>query len=157
MPERKDNDDELSAGERPLRTARFLNWEIVEPRGPEPHTLAELATTTIKFTVEVNEPIRKGHHGTALFDRDHHLMWAGSVDDLKLERGEHEFCHTFPMLPLRPGPYSWLVSLYDDSEELDVQECLPEMIVATEVHQHRYDQWSGFLNLPDRFASNRRG
>jgi hypothetical protein len=55
------------------------------------------------------------------------------------------------MLPLRPGSYSWLVSLYNDHEEIDVWECAPEMIVATENFQHHFDEWNGLLNIPSEF------
>jgi hypothetical protein len=68
-----------------------------------------------------------------------------------LEIGKHDLCYTFPMLPLRPGPYSWHVSLYDEGQEVDAWECLPEMVVATETHQHQYDNWNGILNMPSRF------
>jgi len=44
------------------------------------------------------------------------------------------------------------VSLYDDEDEIDVWECLPEMIVATESRQHTYDHWSGVLNIPSEFS-----
>ena len=55
------------------------------------------------------------------------------------------------MLPLRPGPYNWLVSLYDDGEEVDVWECTPEMNVGVENYQHKFDSWNGVLNIPSDF------
>jgi ABC-type polysaccharide/polyol phosphate transport system ATPase subunit len=130
---------------------RFLNWEIVGRSGEEPHTLNNLESTTIKFTVEVHQPVTNGHHGIALLSYDRQLIWARAVDGLHLEIGEHDLRYTFPMLPLRPGPYSWQVSLYDDGDEVDVWDCLPEMIVATETHQHPSDEWNGILNMPARF------
>jgi lipopolysaccharide transport system ATP-binding protein len=137
--------------------ARFLRWEIAEPHGKEPHVLNNLEPVTVKFTVEVHECIRRGHHGIALFGHEHQLIWARGVDDLKLNPGQHEFRHEFPMLPLRPGPYSWRVSLYDEGEEVDNWECLPEMIVATESHQHPSDEWNGIMNLPAGFEVDGRG
>jgi lipopolysaccharide transport system ATP-binding protein len=131
---------------------QFLRWEIVEPGGEKPHTLTSLATTTVRFTIEVNEPVRSGHHGIALFTLDRQLIWGWATDGVELAPGEHEFCYTFPMLPLRPGPYHWLVSLYDDLKEVDAWECAPEMIVATEVHQHSADNWNGILNIPSEFS-----
>jgi lipopolysaccharide transport system ATP-binding protein len=130
---------------------RFLDWEIVGWPGEELHTLNNLESVTIKFTVEVHQPITNGHHGIALFSYDRQLIWARAVDGLQLEIGEHDLRFTFPMLPLRPGPYSWQVSLYDDGDEVDVWDCLPEMIVATEIHQHPSDEWNGILNIPSRF------
>ena len=55
---------------------------------------------------------------------------------MNLGIGEHDLCYTFPMLPLRPGPYYWVVSLYDDGNQLDAWDGVPEMVVATEGHQH---------------------
>ena len=39
---------------------RFVKWEIVEPAGDDRHVLSTLAPTTIKFTVQLSEPIRNG-------------------------------------------------------------------------------------------------
>jgi hypothetical protein len=106
---------------------------------------------TIKFTVQVNEYVHNGHHGAALFNSDRQLVWAWAGEKLRLDIGKHYFCYTFPMLPLRPGPYSWQVSLYEDADCVDAWDCLPEMTIAAENHQHQYDQWNGLLNIPTRF------
>jgi hypothetical protein len=94
-----------------------------------------------------------GQHGIALFNHDRQLIWACSADNVKLDVGQHLLCHTFPMLPVRPGPYAWQVSLYDEGKQLDAWECLPEMIVATEIHQHQDDRWNGVLNMPSQFTA----
>jgi lipopolysaccharide transport system ATP-binding protein len=130
---------------------RFVSWEIVEPRGVNPHVLIELASTTVRFTVEILEPVRKGHHGCALFSSDRQLIWATETLGVQLGVGLHDLCYTFPMLPLRPGPYAWHVSLYDDGIEVDAWECLPEMVIATQGMQHSHDHWNGILNVPWRF------
>jgi len=114
--------------------------------------LTTLEPVTIKFVVEVSQAIRRGHHGIALRNLDQQIIWAWAADDVDLPKGTRELCYTFPMLPLRPGPYSWHVSLYDEGALVDYWDCLPEMIVATEVHQHRSDEWNGILNIPSRFA-----
>jgi lipopolysaccharide transport system ATP-binding protein len=132
-------------------TARFLKWEVTEPRGDNPYMLTQIAPTTIKFVVGLNKPVNKGHHGIALFDRDRQLIWAWAKDGLNLGIGEHDLCYTFPMLPLRPGPYYWVVSLYDDGNQLDAWDGVPEMVVATEGHQHQDDSWNGILNVPCEF------
>jgi lipopolysaccharide transport system ATP-binding protein len=131
--------------------ARFLNWGIVEPRSDDSHLLTTLGPVTVKFTLQTSQPVRNGHHGVALHGQDRQLIWASSRDHLQLSPGTHTFFHTFPMLPLRPGPYSWLVSFYEDGEQLDAWESVPEMVVATESHQHQDDRWNGILNVPSRF------
>jgi hypothetical protein len=134
---------------------RFLKWEIDEPHGDDPHILTTLGPTTVKFTLQITGTLHKGQHGVALFNQDRQLIWAWAADNLKLEIGDHALRYTFPMLPLRPGPYSWNVSLYDDGLEVDAWECVPEMAVATESHQHQYDHWNGLLNLPAHFEIRR--
>jgi hypothetical protein len=53
---------------------------------------------------------------------------------------------------VKPGMYSWLVTLWDESGAVDLWESVPEMLVATESFQHARDEWSGILNLPSRFS-----
>jgi lipopolysaccharide transport system ATP-binding protein len=132
--------------------ARFVRWEIAEPRAENPHVLATMESVTIKFVVEVSKDIRRAHHGVALRNLEQQLIWAWAADDVDLCVGRRELCYTFPMLPLRPGPYSWHVSLYDEGTLVDYWDGVPELIVATEVYQHRSDEWNGILNVPSRFA-----
>jgi lipopolysaccharide transport system ATP-binding protein len=145
-----------SAGAQTNRTtdakARFLRWEIVEPRADDSNILNGMGPTTIKFTLKINEAVLRGHHGIALTNHEQQLIWAWATqENLQLEPGEHSFCFTFPMLPLRPGPYNWRVGLFEDGHLLDMWECTPELIVATEGYQHASDEWNGILNIPSRF------
>ena len=147
-------DDNRVQSERAAHTkGRFLKWEITDQREEEPHTLTKLGPVTVKFTLRLRQPVRRGHHGIALFNHERQLMWGQATDGLDLPAGEHELCYTFPMLPLRPGPYAWLVSLYDERvEEVDAWDCLPEMVVAAQVHQHPLDHWNGVLNIPTELS-----
>src|SRR5882672_9825536 len=132
--------------------ARFLRWEIAGAPPDQRHFLGTTGSVSLKFAVMVNTPVRMGHHGIALFNHDRQLIWGYGTDNLQLPPGEHNFSYVFPMLPLRPGSYTWLVSLYDDTEQLDFWECAPEMVVATEPVAHKRDEWSGLLNLPTDFS-----
>jgi ABC-type polysaccharide/polyol phosphate transport system ATPase subunit len=155
---RGDQNGNASAGAgRLATTGHFVRWEVVEPRGEESNILCGLGPATVKFIVEIAKPVRAGHHGCALYNHERDLVWAWAKDEVKLGIGEHEFCYTFPMLPLRPGPYSWQVSLYDEGEQLDAWDCVPEMIIATEGHQHPDDEWNGVLNIPSRLEIRPRG
>jgi hypothetical protein len=150
-------DSSGAQGSRDMKSkARFVSWEIVEPHGDNPHILTEISHTALKFTVEVNDKVSKGHHGIVLYDRDRNIVWGWATNDVELLPGEHEFRYAFPMLPLRPGPYAWLVSLWEEGRQLDAWECLPEMIVATEGHQHPRDEFSGVLNIPSAFEIQER-
>jgi ABC-type polysaccharide/polyol phosphate transport system ATPase subunit len=131
---------------------RFGRWEIVHSETGEPHVLRSLGPVTVAFTLEMDQPVINGNHGIALFNHDRQLIWARAAENLKLDVGPHELRHVFPMLPLRPGPYFWHVSLYDQGDEIDFWDCTPEMIVATENHQHPSDEWNGLLNIPAGFG-----
>jgi hypothetical protein len=113
--------------------------------------LNTLGPVTIRFAVEITQPVELGHHGIALFNNDGQLIWANAKDSFRLHPGIHEFCYAFSYLPLRPGSYSWRVSLYDSEELVDAWESLPRMIVATENYQHPRDEWNGALNIPSQF------
>jgi lipopolysaccharide transport system ATP-binding protein len=142
------SDDRNLPDRGPTTKGRFLRWEIADSPLQQPHVLTALGPITIKFVVHVSEPIRRGHHGCGLLNHDQQLIWASDTANLQLSPGEHEIHHTFPMLPLKPGPYCWVVSLYELNEMLDVWYCTPEMNVATENHQHPTDEWNGILNIP---------
>jgi lipopolysaccharide transport system ATP-binding protein len=148
----------MSSGQSSEREAsaaargRFVSWEITRPQSGEAHILDSLAPVTVKFAISVYKAIRRAHHGIALRSVvDNQLIWARATDRIDLNVGEHELSYTFPMLPLRPGAYSWLVSLYDEAGLVDMWECLPNMIIATQNHQHRHDEWNGVLNMPCNF------
>ena len=131
---------------------RFVKWEIDECPLDEPHTLTRTGTVSIKITVDIDQPIKSGFHGISLRNQDRQLIWAWATSEtLQLDKGRHEFRHTFPALPIRPGPYQWQVSLYDDGNLLELWDCVPEMNVATELHTHPLDEWNGILNIPTRF------
>jgi len=131
--------------------ARFLRWEILEPKQDEPNLLATLGPVTFKIVVQMNEPIRNGAHGIALWNSDNQLMWGWATYNLELKAGTQEFIYTLPGLPLRPGNYSWHISLYSEENLLDEWHCLPELIVATKPLTHPRDEWSGILNIPCNF------
>jgi ABC-type polysaccharide/polyol phosphate transport system ATPase subunit len=132
--------------------ARFLSWEILEPCTESPHMLTSPGSVSVHFVLEINQVVRRGHHGVALFSMDRQLIWAWAKDDICLKPGLHSITYVFPMLPLRPGVYAWQVSLWEDGECLDLWDCLPELNIATPVFQHPRDEWNGILNVPCEFS-----
>src|SRR6266852_6689193 len=131
---------------------RFLKWEIAGASPDQRHLLSMLAPVTVHVIVELSQPVTNGEHGIALFNSERQLMWASAAQQLTLEPGVHVFSHSFPSLPLRPGAYQWQVSLYDNGDMLDFWEGVPELTIATEIHQHYLDEWNGILNLPSEFS-----
>ena len=133
----------------------FVGWEIVEPRAEKSNLLTTLGPVKVKFVLRLDKSVADGLHGIALYNHEQQLMWARSANRLQLPPGFHEFYYEFPSLPLRPGLYNWDVSLYEAGKQIDRWACAPEMIVATEIHQHPDDCWNGVLNLPCRFSTER--
>ena len=136
--------------------ARFVKWEI-HGSDESPHILNHVGPVTVAFTVDVRTSVRAGFHGIGLHNHDRQLIWGwSSTESLQLEAGPHRFSFAFPMLPLRPGAYSWVVSLYEDGRLLDLWDCTPEMIVASDNYQHARDEWNGVLNIPVDFSAGSR-
>jgi lipopolysaccharide transport system ATP-binding protein len=132
--------------------ARFLKWEISEPRDAQANLLKATGPVSVKFIVKVIKGIKNGCHGIALFNNDNQLIWATVANHLQLEPGICTFLHDLPALPVRPGVYYWQVSLYDDNGLIDLWFGLPEMVVATESMGHPLDKWQGVLNIPWNFS-----
>jgi lipopolysaccharide transport system ATP-binding protein len=132
--------------------AHFVGWELTNQNSGQPHILATLGPVTLRISVHATEKIDRVHHGIALYNADRELIWGTAQYGLSLNTGRNEFSYDFSSLPLRPGSYSWLVSLFEDHEELDMWDAVPEMIVATESFQHPSDEWCGALNLPATFS-----
>jgi lipopolysaccharide transport system ATP-binding protein len=130
----------------------FLRWEIAGSEESQCHVLDTFGPVTIKFFVRIKVPTSQGIHGVALYNADRQLVWGFAAYNVELAPGEQSLCHELPSLPLRPGAYSWLVSLYDSSELIDAWDCVPELLVATEPVAHPRDEWAGLLNLPDKFT-----
>jgi lipopolysaccharide transport system ATP-binding protein len=144
--------DSRSLPSCPGRAAQFVGWRFVNHESDQAHILSTIGPVTLRFTVESREKLDKVIHGIALYNNERQLIWGAAQYGLSLKAGRNEFSYSFGSLPLRPGPYSWMVSLFEDHEELDTWDAVPEMIVATESYQHPRDEWCGVLNLPSKFG-----
>ncbi len=134
--------------------AAFLGWTL-GVGGGHVHTLSTFGPVTVRFGLRVDRRIRRGHHGLALYDHDNRVMWGASADDLDLEPGRYEIVYTIDSLPLRPGPYRWHVSLFDDGRFVTNLDGIPEMSVETPPLGHRRDEYAGVLNLPHALTFRR--
>jgi lipopolysaccharide transport system ATP-binding protein len=132
--------------------ARFVRWEIEAGNGEPTNVLDWEGEVRLRFTVEVNEPLRNIHQGVALYNSARHVLWGNGFDGLSLEPGMHELTCSLPSLPLRPGVYHWRVSLYDNGERIDDWDCAPPMLVSTTPQTHRMDEFAGVLNVPSKFS-----
>lgn len=131
--------------------ARFVSWEVVEPRGESAHSIAADGPVTIRVRVRVNRPVKGGFHGILLYNQAFQIMWSTNLYNLGLEPGLWDFVHTLPSLPLQPGRYSWRLSIFDDRGIVDEWMASPELLIATAPVSHPDDAWQGILNLPTDF------
>jgi ABC-type polysaccharide/polyol phosphate transport system ATPase subunit len=138
-------------------STRFLSWRIAEPRSDTPNVLDSLGSVTFESSLAVKEEIHDGLHGVALFNSDHQLIWATSVDKLELKSGSHNLRFKLPSLPLRPGIYHWDVSIWEGGRCFDRWTCVPEMIVGTKPVTHPQEEWQGLLNIPWEFHAVQQG
>jgi ABC-type polysaccharide/polyol phosphate transport system ATPase subunit len=131
--------------------ARFESWSL-EGSPNSSYVVSSLGPVRVRFLLEVNTPVRRGHHGITLYNAERQIVWGWAADDLDFEPGLVELVYEFPYFPLRPGPYSWQLSLWSDGQNIDMWEAVPDLLIATENFQHRRDEWSGYLNLPSSFS-----
>ncbi|HXA78368.1 MAG TPA: ABC transporter ATP-binding protein [Candidatus Acidoferrales bacterium] len=144
------------AGDRNHST-HFLSWRIAEAQNDLPNVLNSFGSVTFESSLAVIEDIRDGVHGIALFNSDHQLIWATSVDKLALKSGLHNLRFKLPSLPLRPGNYHWDVSIWEGGRCFDRWACVPEMIVGTKPITHPQEEWQGLLNIPWEFHAEQSG
>jgi len=148
------NNGDNPAGFRTGDHARghFTGWEIVNPENTSPHALDVVGPVTVRFTLKLNEPIKHGVHGITLYNADRQMLWSWAAYELSLDAGTHDFIYDFPLLPLKPGIYTWMVSFWDREELIDMGDLVPEFHVVIPSFQHPRDEWCGLLNLPSGFT-----
>jgi lipopolysaccharide transport system ATP-binding protein len=144
---------DASVAQKP--STRFLSWRITEPANKDVHVLDGFGNVSLEFSLAVNEEIRDGLHGVALFNSDHQIIWAISVNNLTLSGGLHAIRFRLPSLPLRPGVYHLEVSIWESGQCLDQWTCVPDMIVGTEPVTHPEEKWQGILNTPWEFQTEK--
>jgi lipopolysaccharide transport system ATP-binding protein len=134
----------------------FLNWQIANSAAGAPNTITTLDEVIVEFRLELKRPVRRGVHGITLYNSDRQIMWGWACYELDLEAGLHELTYKFPVLPLKPGTYTWMVSFWDEHELIDMGDMVPELQVLTPTLQHPRDEWSGVMNLPVEFRIDQR-
>ncbi len=138
-------------------SAQFVSWELAQPAAQQPNILSSHEALVVRFTVSVQKTIAHGAHGIALYNSHNTLVWAAEASRIVLEPGVHYLDHRLDSLPLRPGPYFWQVSLWDDHRQLDLWNAIPELLIDTKLNTHSRDEWQGLLNLRNTFHISERG
>ncbi len=129
----------------------FLRWDFADGGNTVRHHLQEL---TVRLHVQVSEPVFQGHLGLAVQNDANFTVVGWGFDGLQLPPGVHELHVQIPMLPIRPGAYTLLCSLFNRGNNLtgghllDLWHAVPALVVETPPLSHPQDQWAGVLNIP---------
>jgi ABC-type polysaccharide/polyol phosphate transport system ATPase subunit len=124
----------------------FVSWMLDGTGTDDSTTLTQDRDLTFIFRLHAATPVKDGHHGIALYNSDNLLIWAYGVDHLSIGAGDHDLCYTFPVLPITPGVYHWVLSLYNDDGLVDLWNAIPPLRVHTPLNTHSSDAWQGVLN-----------
>jgi lipopolysaccharide transport system ATP-binding protein len=146
--------EEIPIGAREGDHARgyFTGWEIISPENSAPHSIDAVGPVTLRFKLKLHQAVKHGVHGITLYNADRQIVWGWAAYELSLDAGDHDLIYDFPMLPLKPGIYTWMVSFFERQELIDKGDLGPEFHVVTQSFQHPLDEWSGPLNLPSEFT-----
>ena len=145
----------LRGGDRGDLPQIFRGWEFPGKTNILKDGLSE---TTLCFTLCLREPIRRGHFVMHIYNDANVLVASWGFDDLALEPGFRELRITAPYLPLRPGTYSIMCSLFNGGNNLtggnllELWNAVPFMAVDTLALSHQQDAWAGIMNIPAQFS-----
>jgi homopolymeric O-antigen transport system ATP-binding protein len=126
--------------------AEFIGWCIPTANAERNNMIVSHDSVSIRFSIKVNKRLGNAHHGILLYDNSNQIIWSAGADNLVLEPGIREFYYDFPSLPLRPGKYSWFVSLWNNGSQIEELHCYPPLIIATPSYMHPSDHLQGVLN-----------
>ena len=129
----------------------FLAWELGGGGNILQDGLRELSFI---FLVNLREPIRRGHFGLHIYNDASALVASWGFDDLVFEPGVQQIEITVPCLPLRPGSYSILASLFNGGNNLtggymlEAWNAVPFLAIDTLPLAHKQEAWAGITNIP---------
>jgi ABC-type polysaccharide/polyol phosphate transport system ATPase subunit len=129
----------------------FVRWEIAG----QGHVVRDnFGDLTFQVQLKLDEPVSQGHFGLCLLDELNRVVVGWGFDHLDLPSGVQELRMKVPMLPIRPGAYTVLCSLFNEGNNLTGGELIEDwyattlLLVDTKPVAHPQDQWAGMLNIP---------
>lgn len=129
----------------------FLRWEIPG----HGNVIAKLADEVVfRLELQLTKPVSKGHLGVNIVNGDSVLLVGWGFENVEIPAGQQELMVRVPFLPLRPGAYTLLCTLFNngnnlnDGEAIEHWSAMPPLIVDTRPVTHTQDRWAGLLNIP---------
>jgi ABC-type polysaccharide/polyol phosphate transport system ATPase subunit len=134
-----------------LNQACFSHWSLCDGS----NLLRDgLSGVSFRFCLQLSASLRQGHFGIAIIDNENMVLIGWGFDNLDLAPGAQELVLRMPALPLRPGAYTLMCSLFDGGNNLTGGElveqwhAVPPLIVDTPPLSHPQDRWAGVMNIP---------
>ena len=137
--------------QEPLRQGCFSRWSLCDGSNLLKHGLTGVS---LHFSLQISVAIRQGHFGIAIMSSENMVLIGWGFDNLDLAPGPQELVLRMPALPLRPGAYTIMCSLFDGGNNLTGGElveqwhAVPPLIVDTPPLSHPQDRWAGVMNIP---------
>jgi ABC-type polysaccharide/polyol phosphate transport system ATPase subunit len=133
------------------RSRVFLSWEI---EGSGNSLKDGLKPLVLNFVLALKERVSRGHFGMHIYNDSSLLVASWGFDALALEPALQRLVVNIPYLPLRPGTYTILCSLFNEGNNLtggrvlEVWNAAPVLSVVSLPLSHQQDAWAGVLNIP---------
>lgn len=129
----------------------FVSWEAIGWGNTIQNT-----SNSIEILVEVNlkRDVTDGHFGMALLDPSDNVIAGWAFEGVSVSAGLRKFRISLPMLPVRPGVYGIIFSIFNQGNNLtggkliDLWHAMPKLIIDTDAVTHPQERWAGVLNIP---------
>jgi lipopolysaccharide transport system ATP-binding protein len=144
-----------SAKDRQDSDVCFSRWEISGHGNVLRNGARDL---TLHFDVRLNECISNGHFGVAILNESDLVVVGWGFDEVGIPRGHQKLILRVPELPLRPGVYTLVCSLFNRGNNLtggqlvEQWNAVPPLVVDTTPVSHPQDRWCGLLNIPAKLS-----
>jgi lipopolysaccharide transport system ATP-binding protein len=129
----------------------FSHWSVC---GENNVVRGGFEKVSLHFHLDLRKPIFMGHLGITIFNDENAIVVGWGFDNVDVPVGKQELVLGLPMLPLRPGIYSVVCTLFDEGNNLTGGElveqwhAVPSLIVDAKPLSHSQDRWAGLLNIP---------
>ncbi len=144
-----------SAKDREDSDVCFSRWEISGHGNVLRNGTRDL---TLHFDVRLNECVSSGHFGVAILNESDLVVVGWGFDEVGIPRGHQKLILRVPELPLRPGVYTLVCSLFNRGNNLtggqlvEQWNAVPPLVVDTTPVSHPQDRWCGLLNIPAQLS-----
>jgi lipopolysaccharide transport system ATP-binding protein len=127
----------------------FTSWKIYETSRVEGgHEIFSQDPFRLEIELRLENPVYNGYLTILLNSDDGQKAGGWKINGVRFESGTHKIICRIPFLPVRPGVYSWHVSLWDGGKKIDVATLFPALVVSTEDYRGSQDEAGALLNIP---------